>query len=74
MENAKIIEIIYDFFRGKIEKSIVSECKKILLDAKKGELKTEIENIIKQEDAIEYNQWVKNKLNRLVCLLSDAGE
>lgn len=74
MENAKVIEIINDFFRDKIEKSIVSECKKILSEAKKGELKTEIENIIKQEDAIEYNQWAKGKLNRLACLLSDAGE
>lgn len=74
MENAKVIEIINDFFRNKIEKSIVSECKNILSEAKKGELKTEIENISKQEDAIEYNQWVKGKLHRLACLLSDAGE
>lgn len=74
MENSKVIEVINDFFRFKIEKSIVSECKKILSEAKKGELKTEIENISKQEDAIEYNQWVKGKLHRLACLLSDAGE
>jgi CRISPR-associated protein Csy1 len=74
MENSKVIEVINDFFRDKIEKSIVSECKKILSEAKKGELKTEIENISKQEDAIEYNQWVKGKLHRLACLLSEAAE
>jgi len=74
MKNANVIEIINDFFRNKIEKSIVSECKKILSEANKGELKTEIENISKQEDAIEYNQWIKGKLHRLACLLSDAGE
>jgi len=74
MKNAKVIEMINGFFRDKIEKSIVSECKKILSEAKKGELKTEIENISKQEDAIEYNKWVKGKLHRLASLLSDAGE
>ncbi len=74
MENAKVIETINKFFRDKIEKSIVFECKKILSEARKGELKTEIENISKQEDAIEYNQWIKGKLHRLASLLSGAGE
>jgi len=74
MENAKVIENINEFFRDKIEKSIVSECKKVLSEAKKGELKVEIENISKQEDAIEYNQWAKGKLHRLAFSLSDAGE
>lgn len=74
MENLKVIEMINQFFKDKIEKTIVFECKKILSDVKKGELKTEVENISKQEDAIEYNQWVKGKLHRLVGLLSNAGE
>jgi len=74
MENAKVLEIINEFFRDKIEKSILAECKIILSEAKKGELKTEIENISKQEDAIEYNQWVKGKLHRLTSLLSKTGE
>lgn len=74
MENAKVLKIINEFFRDKTEKTIVSECKKVLSEAKKGKFKTEIENISKQEDSIEYNQWVKGKLNRLTSLLSEAGE
>lgn len=74
MEATKPKEIIDNFLREKIEKHIVTENKKILLEAKKGKHEIEIETISKREDAIEYNQWVNNKLDNLTCLIGNAGE
>ena len=49
MEHKGTAIIIDDFFRAKKEKFIISEFKKILSEAKKGALKSEVEEITKKE-------------------------
>ena len=75
MENIKAIDAINDFFNEKIEKFIATKFKELLsVTKKKDGIKTKIETLSKQYDAIEYNQWVKDKLNRLASLLSGSDK
>lgn len=74
MENNKATDVIELFFSKKIERFIASGFKEILLKAKKSVLKKEIETLSKYEDAIEYNQWVKDKLIRITSLLEGADK
>jgi len=74
MEHKGTAIIIDDFFRAKKEKFIISEFKKILSEAKKGALKSEVEEITKKEGTFEYNRFVKTKLQNLVNLLNEGCE
>lgn len=75
MENKMAIKVINDFFNEKIETVIAAKFKSLLSDfKKKDELKTTIDNLEKRYDAIEYNQWMKEKLNSLVLLLEGSDE
>ncbi|MFI3186051.1 MAG: type I-F CRISPR-associated protein Csy1 [Methylococcaceae bacterium] len=74
MENAKAKQVIDDFFKAKIEKSLSDSYKEIVSAAQKGKYKNEIEEISKLEDAIESNDWTKEKLDKLIELLRDSNE
>lgn len=72
MEKAK--QVIDDFFKAKIKKSLSDSYKEIVSAAQKGNYKNEIEEISTREDAIESNEWTKEKLDKLIVLLSGSSE